>query len=186
LRYIVGASTAAHQIIDSGEKLHRSLKSLGVGAVALVLLAACASTGPAAGGTGAVAGGAGSSATPATSQQRALAHYSAYAGPPVQSFNWLGRFDSWEPLGKDHLLVYTRPNEAYLLKVSGPCDVNFATGPIGITSTNSTVYVGLDSIEVRTGVGGTWQCVIDEIHPVDVRRMRAEARAQGQQGAAQR
>jgi hypothetical protein len=165
--------------------LHRALQSPGVGALALLLLAACSSTGPAAGGTGAAAAGAGSSAA-ATSQQRALARYGAYAGPPVQSFNWLGRFDSWEPLGNDHLLVYTRPNEAYLLKVSGPCDVNFATGPIGITSTNSTVYVGLDSIEVKSGIGGTWQCVIDEIHPVDVHRMRAEARAQDQQPSAQR
>lgn len=72
---------------------------------------------------------------------------------PAADFTWLGRFDSWEPLGKDHLLVYTRPNEAYLLKVSGPCDVRFATGPIGITSTNYTVYAGLDSIAVNGGPG---------------------------------
>ncbi len=115
-----------------------------------------------------------------------MARYTTYAGPPVQSFNWLGRFDSWEPLGKDHLLVYTRPNEAYLLKVRGPCDLHFATGAVGITSTNTMVYAGLDSIVVRQGIQGTWQCVIDEMRPVDVRRMKAEARAPSQQPPTQR
>jgi hypothetical protein len=139
----------------------------------LSLIAACAGSRPAGETTGATASGA-STAAPATAQQRALARYEAYASRPVKSFTWLGRFDSWEPLGKDRLLVYTRPNEAYLLKVSGPCDVNFAIGPIGITSTNSTVYAGLDSIVVNSGPGGKWQCPIDEIRPIDVRGMKAD------------
>jgi hypothetical protein len=100
----------------------------------LGLLAACASSRPAGEAAGAAATGA---STAATAQERALARYDSYADPPVKSFNWLGRVDSWEPLGKEHLLVYTKPNEAYLLKVSGPCDVRFATGPIGITSTTT-------------------------------------------------
>jgi hypothetical protein len=174
-------------MIDAGDDLRLALRGLGMGTAAVVLLAACASPRPAAGGTAAAPGGnAGSNAAPSTAQDRALARYRTYAGPPVQSFNWLGRFDSWEPLGKDQLLVYTRPNEAYLLKVSGPCDVRFATGPIGITSTNSTVLAGLDSILVNSGVGGSWQCPIAEIRPLDVGRMRAEARSQGQQPPAHR
>jgi hypothetical protein len=155
------------------------LDSLGTAAAMLALLGACTSTRPADGDTAAAAtAGADSAAKPATTQERALERYSSYAGPPLQSFTWLGHFDSWEPLGKDHLLVYTRPNEAYLLKVSGPCDVRFATGPVGITSTNYTVYTGLDSITVRSGVGGTWQCRIDEIRPLDVRRMKADLQSQ--------
>jgi hypothetical protein len=164
--------------------LHHTLTSLGISATVAVLLAACASTQPADGGA-AAAGAAGSSA-PATTQERALARYNSYAGASIKSFNWLGRFDSWEPLGKDHLLVYTRPNEAYLLKVSGPCDVRFATGPVGITSTNSTVYAGLDSVVVNSGAAGTWRCPIDEIRPVDVRRMKADARTPTQPAPAQR
>jgi len=157
-------------MIDAGNNSRLSLRAFGLGTVALLVLAACAST----------------NAAPATAQDRALVRYSSYAGQPVQSFNWLGRFDSWEPLGKDQLLVYTTPNEAYLLKVSGPCDVRFATGPIGITSTNSTVLAGLDSIVVNSGVGGSWQCPIAEIRPLDVHRMKAEARAQSRQPPAQR
>jgi Family of unknown function (DUF6491) len=134
-------------------------------AAALALLAACAT-------------GSGGGAPAATTQERALARYQAYAGAPVQSFNWLGRFESWEPLGKDHLLVYTRPAEAYLLKISGPCDLRFAFNSVGISSTNSTVYQGLDSIVVRdAAAGGPWACRIDEIRPLDVRRMKAEMRA---------
>lgn len=174
-------------MIDSADDLRLAQRGFGAGVAALLLLAACASSGPTAGGTAAASGGdAASSAAPATAQDRALVRYQTYAGPPVQSFNWLGRFDSWEPLGKDHLLVYTRPNEAYLLRVNGPCDVRFATGPIGITSTNSTVLAGLDSIVVNSGVGGKWQCPIAEIRPLDVGRMRAEARSQSQPPPAQR
>jgi hypothetical protein len=137
----------------------------------LSLLVACASNRPA--GETPAGSAAGAAAPPATAQDRALARYDTYAGAPVQSFTWLGRFDSWEPLGKDHLLVYTKPNEAYLLKVRGPCDLRFATGPVGITSSNYTVYAGLDSIAVNSGVGGKWQCPIDEIRPLDLRRMKA-------------
>ena len=158
--------------------MRHALTSLGTAAL-LGLLAACASNSPVAETRGAQGAGAGTAA-PATAQERALARYSAWAGRPVKSFTWLGRFDSWEPLGKEHLLVYTRPNEAYLLKVSGPCDVRFATGPIGITSTNYTVYAGLDSIVVNSGPGGKWQCPIDEIRPLDVRGMKADLRHETQ------
>jgi len=162
----------------------RALLILVFSTAVAALLSACASTPPADGGAAASAPA--SSSAPATTQERALARYTSYAGPSIKSFNWLGRFDSWEPLGKDHLLVYTQPNEAYLLKVSGPCDVRFATGPVGITSTNSTVYAGLDSVVVNSSAAGTWQCPIDEIRPVDVRRMKADARSPGQPAPAQR
>jgi Family of unknown function (DUF6491) len=129
----------------------------------VTLVAACASTGPA-------------GAPPAPSSwQRALERYSAYAGAPVNSFNWLGRFDSWEALGKDQLVVYTTPRDAYLLKVAPPCDLRFVVGAVGITSTNTTVYQGLDSIVVRDRAGGgPWQCAIQQIRPIDVRRMKAD------------
>ena len=158
--------------------MRHTLNSLGT-IVALGLLAACASGRPAGEAAGTAAGGA-ITAAPATAQERALERYSAYAGRPVKSFTWLGHFDSWEPLGKDHLLVYTKPNEAYLLEVSGPCDVRFVSGPVGISSANSTVYAGLDSITVRSGVAGTWQCTIDEIRPLDVHGMKAALRRETQ------
>jgi hypothetical protein len=39
-------------------------------------------------------------------------------------------------------------------------------------------YAGLDSIAVNSGIGGKWQCPIDEIRPLDVRRMKADLQSQ--------
>jgi hypothetical protein len=132
----------------------------------LFLVGGCTSTGP--------AGGTTSGAAPVT-QERALARYSSYAGPPVPSFTWLGHFDSWEALGKDRLVVYTTPSDAYLLKVAPPCDLRFVIYRVGLTSTASTVSSGLDSVVVdNAAAGAPWQCPIEEIRQVDVRRMKAD------------
>jgi len=141
---------------------------------ALLLLTGCASGGAAAPEQ--------PTGTPA--QQRALAHYLAYAGPPVPYFVWLGKLWSWEPLGKDELVVFTVPDEAYLLKVWPPCDLRFVINAIGITSTARTIYARTDSITVNSsGTGpGRWRCPIDEIRKIDYQRMRADERAQAQQG----
>jgi len=139
-------------------------------AASMVTLAGCAAGGPASrqAPTG----------TPA--EQRALARYTAYAGPPISSFTWLGHFWSWEALGKDTLAVYTVPDEAYLLKVWPPCDLRFVIEAIGITSTARTVYAHADSITVNgAGTGpGRWRCPIDEIRKIDLKRMKADQRAQ--------
>jgi hypothetical protein len=118
-------------------------------------------------------------------QETALARYSAYAGPPVSSFTWLGHFYSFEALGKDRLVVYTTPSDAYLLKIGPPCDLRFVIYRVGLTSTASTVYTGLDSVLVdNAAAGAPWQCPIEEIRQVDVRRMRAEMRSETQQSTA--
>lgn len=148
-----------------------------VSAAILFALAACATTTP--GRTPAPTG------TPA--QQRALARYLTYAGPPIPYFTWLGHFWSWEPLGKDTLVVFTVPDEAYLLKVWPPCDLRFVIDGIGITSTARTIYARTDSITVNSaGTGpGRWRCPIDEIRKIDYPRMKADQRAQAQQNQGQ-
>jgi len=128
--------------------------------LSVLLLGACASNSQSPPGSG----------TPA--QQQALARYTTYAGPPIRSFTWLGRFWSWEPLSKDQLVVWTTNNEAYLLKVWPPCDLRFTGLGIGISSTASTIYAGLDSVVVRSG-GGPQKCPIDSIRKIDVQHMRA-------------
>ncbi len=113
-----------------------------------------------------------------TSLQQALERYSAYAGPPIDQFSWLGRFYSWEPLGRDRLVVFTTPGDAYLLKVWPPCDLRFVINAIGLTSTSHTVYARLDSVTVNSAGTGPLRCPIDEIRKVDYKRMRADMRAQ--------
>ena len=146
-------------------------------ALTATLLAACASHGGAVNTPAAAGNTAPAAPTGTPAQQQALARYEAYAGPPLQYFTWLGRFDSWEPLGKDRLVVNTTPSDAYLLKVWPPCDFRFVIGGIGISSTSSTVYTNLDSVLVNTGAGGPRRCPISEIRKVDYTRMRADMRA---------
>jgi len=133
--------------------------------VSLALLASCKTES----GKGADVGG----TAIKEDQSSALARYTKFAGEPVRQFTWLGRFDSWEPLSNDQLVVYTTPTEAYLLKVWGPCrDLPFAT-TMGLSSTGSTVYSGLDSVIVRGQ-----RCPISEVRPVDVKKMREDMKAQ--------
>jgi hypothetical protein len=105
--------------------------------------------------------------------------YAAYAGPPIDRFTWLGRFDSWESLGQNQLVIFTTPSDAYLLSVTPPCtDLPFAQR-VGLTSTAGTVNARLDSVKV-----GQWRCPIAEIRKIDYARMRADLRAEADKAKA--
>jgi hypothetical protein len=118
------------------------------------------------------------------------ARYEAYASKPVERFTWLGRYDSWHSLGQYELVIWPTPFDAYLIKVMPPCeDLPFAN-TIGLTSTASTVSARFDFVIVhRAGAGGgalsNWRCPIQEIRPVDYRRMRQDMRTEPRQGKAQ-
>ena len=97
--------------------------------------------------------------------------YVSYAGAPIDQFTYLGRFDSWHALSRNELVVFTTINDVYLLKVWQPCiGLQFATR-VGVTSTGGTVHRGLDSVLVDDQ-----QCPVDEIRPVDYRKMLADRR----------
>jgi hypothetical protein len=121
----------------------------------LALLAACSSTVP---------------RHESDAQERA--RYASYAGEPQENFTWLGRYYSWDALGDNHLVLFTTPNDAYLITVQPPCtDLPFAQG-IGLSSTGNTVHARLDSVIVKG-----WRCPINEIRKVDYTKMRADMRA---------
>lgn len=106
-----------------------------------------------------------------TSDQEELARYLQYAGEPVSSISYLGRYDSWRPLGRDNLVIWTGVNEAYLLSIAGPCnDLPFANR-VGIKSRGATLSRG-DSVIVGRGQ----RCMITEIRPIDYRKMKQDAR----------
>lgn len=113
-------------------------------------------------------------------QQKVRDRYAAYAGPPIPSFTWLGRYDGWEALGKDELVIFTTPNDAYMLKIWPPCDMRFVINGIGLSSTGPTVTAHLDSVITNSPSTGRWRCPIDEIRRVDYLRMKADLRAQAQ------
>jgi len=103
--------------------------------------------------------------------------YAAYAGEPLDRMVWLGHYDGWESIGDNQLVVFTTPNDAYLLKVTPPCtDLPFVD-TIGLTATGGAVYSRLDSVKVKR-----WHCPIAEIRRIDYKRMRADLRAEAEQG----
>ena len=105
-----------------------------------------------------------------------LALYSAHAGAPVNKFRYYGSLNSWTGLGDDALAVWTRPSEAWLLNLSGPCpDLEFAHA-ITVSNTFNMVSARLDSVTVHGT--GTMQipCRIEQIRPIDVQALRAAER----------
>lgn len=97
------------------------------------------------------------------------AAYAAAAGAPVRSFRFYGSMWSWEPLGSDQLVVYTRPNIAWLLDVSRCMELEYANA-IGLTSTLNEVSVRFD--KVITG-RRDFPCTIMQIRPIDVSHLKA-------------
>jgi hypothetical protein len=102
--------------------------------------------------------------------------YEAYAGAAVDHFPWRGRFDGWEALGPDELVLFTSVNNAYLLKVSPPCNDLRGAERVGLTATGGSVYARLDSVTTRG-----WRCRILQIRKLDYRRMQADLRRARQQ-----
>lgn len=127
----------------------------GLAAMLLVLLAACSS---------------------APIQQRMnerLALYTAAAGAPVRSFRFLELY-SWEALGDSNLAVYTRPNEAWLLDLDGPCpNLTFANA-IAITSFANEVSARFDKVIA----GRSIPCIIGQIRPIDVSKLKKALKEQ--------
>jgi hypothetical protein len=111
-----------------------------------------------------------------TSDQEQLERFQQYAGEPVSSVPYLGRYDSWRPLGRDNLVIWTGINDAYLLTVAGACfDLPFKHR-IAIKSRGPTLSRG-DSVIVGRGQS----CMITEIRPVDYRKMKQDAKAKQQE-----
>ena len=108
-----------------------------------------------------------------TSAER-LDLYRAHAGEPVTSFRYFGSLNGWTELGDSALAVWTKPNEAWLLNLSGPCmDLSFAPA-ISITNMMGQVSARFDRVIVHGGGPMAHvPCRIDSIQPLDVKTLRA-------------
>lgn len=95
-----------------------------------------------------------------------LQRYLTAAGEPVKAFYYFS-IHSWTPLGREYLAVWTRPREAWLIKVQDPCmDLEFARN-IALTSSLRQVYARFDKV-----IAGPIPCRIEEIRKVDVSLLR--------------
>ena len=126
----------------------------------------------------------GCAAPPHPSAPQTPSPYEAYAGPPIDQLTWLGHFYSWQALGRDKLLVFTTPNDAYLIKVWSSCDLRWVVNTIGVTSTSGTVSAHVDAIKIDSPPTGRMTCPIEEIRRIDYQRMRADQHAQQQAAGA--
>jgi hypothetical protein len=102
-----------------------------------------------------------------TRETRQAALYQKYAGPPVDSFTYLGRYDSWTSLGNNQLVVWTTPSNAYLITVRPPCTELPWAQHIGLTQTAHTVTQRFDFVLV-----GRDRCWIQSIQPINYVQMR--------------
>jgi hypothetical protein len=85
-----------------------------------------------------------------------------YAGPPIDSFTYLGRYSDFRVLGDKQLLVRTTVSDAYLIRVRDPCvDLRFVNR-IELTSTSRTVNRQFDQVLAQH-----LRCRIDTIRYVD-------------------
>jgi hypothetical protein len=105
-----------------------------------------------------------------------LALYRQHAGAPVPSFRYLGPISGWTPLGDSALAIWTRPNQAYLLDLSGSCpELDFALA-ISLTHQFRTVHARFDRVVPQGSTGMTIPCPIREIRPLDVTAIRQAQR----------
>ena len=126
-----------------------------LGALLLMLASGCASSLP----------------TPAERDSRRLSEYEQYAGPPIDEFHFW-RMDRWESLGREAIVVWTQPSEAYLIRVTPPCPgLGFAHG-VGVSSTGRRVNRHFDYVTFEQQ-----RCRSAQIRPIDVKALRAERRA---------
>ena len=114
--------------------------------------------------------------TPSISDDQKLALYRAHAGAPVSGFHYFGRFDSWTDIDDRALAIWTRPSEAWLLELSGPCSGLEFTPAIGLTSQNGMVSARFDNVLVRNGDVPDFPCTIQTIRPLDTRALKQAAR----------
>lgn len=103
-----------------------------------------------------------------------LALYRASAGEPVSDFQYFGSINGWSPIGDNALVVWTKPSQAYLLELFGPCaDLDYATA-ISLSNVMGRVSSRFDSVNVLGGGSSTMRmpCLIETIRPLDVKALK--------------
>ncbi|WP_313399398.1 DUF6491 family protein [Stenotrophomonas sp.] len=131
------------------------MKKMLVAAMLAATLAGCATTGK-------------------LSSDERLQLYRSHAGAPVNSFKYFGSLNGWTELGDSALAVWTRPSEAWLLNLGGPCmDLSYAPA-ITVTNMMGQVSARFDRVIVHgSGPMAHVPCRIESIQPLDVKALRA-------------
>jgi hypothetical protein len=105
-----------------------------------------------------------------SSGDRVLERYESYIGEPIRGFTAF-RMQSWQPVSRTQLILWTSINDAYLLTVTNNCPELMFTDSVQVTSTASGIST-LDQVRV----GGD-RCPIEKIQPIDIRAWRVDRNA---------
>jgi len=93
--------------------------------------------------------------------------YLQYAGPPIESFTYLGHYNGFRTLGGQDLVIWTTINDAYLIKVLEPCLNLPYANRVDLTSEAKTVTRSIDWVIFDHG-----RCRIDTLQHVDYGAMK--------------
>jgi hypothetical protein len=99
-----------------------------------------------------------------------LARYEPYVGEPIDGFTAF-RQQSWQPVSRNQLILWTTINDAYLLTITNNCPNLEFSSSIGVSSTANRVS-RLDHVTVRGD-----RCLIQKIQPIDMRAFRRDREA---------
>ncbi len=106
-------------------------------------------------------------------QAKNLARFEKYAGKSVDTITVFQQ-QGWQPLGPQHLALWTGVNRVYLIKVAKPCiRLEWANG-VGITPHMNRLRARFDVVHVEGQ-----SCEILSMRPVDYRAMRKSFKAAG-------
>jgi len=95
--------------------------------------------------------------------------YLAHAGEEVGDFRYATLYN-WTRVDDAQVVVWTRPGEAYLLRLRDSCPGLGQANAIAFDGFSGQVRAGLDSV-----VASGWRCRIEGIRPIDLDAMRASA-----------
>lgn len=115
---------------------------------------------------------AGCATGPRLTDQEKLALHLAHAGEPVSSFRFFGNIQGWSELGDSAMVVYTRPNESWLLQFDTTCPgLPYAT-TIGLSSQFDRVHARFDRVLLHDAIPAS--CRISTIRPLDSKALKAD------------
>lgn len=111
-----------------------------------------------------------------------LALYQAHAGAPVKQVRYLDPI-GWDRIDDQHVVLQMRPNESWLLTLSGPC-LNWSNGSpfLKVSVANGMTLTPFDKVIVADS---QISCQIREIRPLDMKAVRAGENALREDAKAQ-
>ena len=110
-------------------------------------------------------------ATGRLSDSERLALYQQHAGAPVNQIRYQQPM-GWDRIDDQHVVLQMRPNESWLLRLSGPC-LQWGNGSpfIGLSTFSGMTLSRFDKV-IAPG-SQQLSCLIQDIRPLDVKALRA-------------